>query len=280
MRHVIVGVSGQVGGILWKFLNERGEFVVGTYMNHAVSNQVFLDMTDQAAVQTFINQYNPDVVWLPAAMPDVDRCEREPEVSFRINVDGTRNVGRAARDIGARIVFFSTDYVFNGIHGPFIENDVIDPIQVYGQHKAQAEEILLKEVPRSLVVRPAWIYSREPGPRNFVWRIVQQLKSGQAVKSLEDQYSTPTPAESLIEKAFLAVTNGVSGVMHLVGPERMSRYELTVRIAEMAGYPKDLVIPIRTESLNLPAKRPLNGGLITHWASYRITEPLDSIPAF
>lgn len=269
MRHIVIGASGQVGGYLWRALGDGGE-ALGTYRSHPAAGQVPLDITDPDAVRALLTEWRPDVVWIPAALPDVDRCEREPEVSRQINVHGVQTVGRVARDLGARVVFFSTDYVFDGEAGPYGEDAAPRPIQVYGAHKREAEEFLLSEVPRSLVVRPAWIYSGEANPRNFVWRILQQVRAGQVVKAAVDQFSTPTPTHGLVEMSLKAVADGREGLLHLVGPERFSRLALTRRIAQLAGFGDAAIEPIATDSLKLPARRPLNGGLTTRYPEYQM----------
>ncbi len=263
MRHLVIGASGQVGGYLWNKLNHDKEDVIGTYFSHPVKNQVKCNFTDAAQVTKLIQDNKPDVVWIPAALPDVDRCEREPELSNLLNVKAPSQVGELARDNGAKLVFFSTDYVFDGTSGPYRETDVPHPLQVYGQHKVEAEKFLLQNVPGALIIRPAWIYSEEPNPRNFVFRIVEQLKNGHTVRAATDQINTPTDSRDLGERALAAVNRGDYGIRHMVGPDRLSRYDLALKIAMTHGFSPSMVEPITTASLNLPARRPLNGGLVT-----------------
>lgn len=257
-----------------RVLKERGEEVWGTYGSRPQAGLEALDVGDAQRVFEVLQRVRPHRVWLPAALPDVDRCEREPQLSYRVNVVGPRNVGQAAQALDAQVIFFSTDYVFDGTKGPYRESDPVRPLQVYGRHKVQAEEYLLAQVPKTLIVRPAWIYSHDPHPRNFVWRIAQQLKAGEVLKSAVDQVNTPTPAKELALRAVQAAEMGMTGVLHLVGPERLSRYDLTRRIADLLGYPQAAIQPVTTSSLNLPARRPLAGGLVTDFPDYRLTEPL------
>ena len=273
----MVGASGQVGRHLWQELQADGAGVAGTYASRPETGLHRLDITDGDAVRALIFKLVPEVVWLPAALPDVDRCEREPELSRRINLDGPRHIGEACRQAGARLVFFSTDYVFDGVGGPFLETDAVRPLQVYGTHKAMAEENLLREVPESLIIRPAWVYSRESNPRNFVWRILQQVESGGVLKAAADQISTPTPAGALARMAIAAATRGQRGILHLAGPERLTRYALTCRIARLAGYPETSIVGVATSSLHLPAARPLDGGLVTAQRAFRIGEKLTDV---
>ncbi|POB10339.1 NAD(P)-dependent oxidoreductase [Sulfobacillus sp. hq2] len=280
MKHVIIGASGQVGGYLFKELATRHESVVGTSWTHTAPGLRSLNMEDEKAVIQLLDGEHPHVVWIPAALPDVDRCEREPDVSYRLNVQAPGRVAELAAQRGAKVVFFSTDYVFDGENGPYSEGDEVHPLQVYGRHKAEIENFLLSNVPRSVIIRPAWIYSQDANPRNFVYRVVQQLKQGAVVKAVTDQWNTPTPSDGLGKMAWQAVVDDFVGVLHVVGPERLSRYELTVRIARKFGFSAEQVEPVTTEAFHLEAQRPLNGGLITAYRDYRMEPGRDFSPVF
>lgn len=253
-------------------LERRRETVVGTYQSHPKAGLVALDIRDPAAVRTLVQEVQPEVIWLPGALPDVDRCEKEPDFSYAVNVQGPLTVLNVAREHhNVPLVFFSTDYVFDGVRGPYREDDPTHPLQVYGKHKVLAEQSLLS-YEGSVIVRPAWIYSEEPNPRNFVFRILADLKAGRPIRSAADQYNTPTPAGPLARHAVDALTAGFRGILHLTGPERLTRLELTKRIAEQAGLSTQGIEAIQVQELPLPAKRPLNGGLISRFSQWRITE--------
>ncbi len=280
MKHVIVGASGQVGGYLMQELAARGETVVGTYRHHEAAGLVPLDMLDEGQSAEFLEHQRPDVVWIPAAMPDVDRCEREPQQSYALNVGAVKSVAVSAARQQARVVFFSTDYVFDGAAGPYRETDTPHPLQVYGMHKVEAEQFLLEHIPRLLIIRPAWIYSAGDNPRNFVFRTVQQLQGGGRVRAVTDQYNTPTPSDGLVKMAWKAVREGFEGVLHVAGPQRLSRYDLTLRIARAHGFSDQQVEAVETASFHLDAQRPLDGGLVTQYADYRMEAGRDYTPVF
>ncbi|NMP21351.1 SDR family oxidoreductase [Sulfobacillus harzensis] len=276
MKHLVIGASGQVGHALIKALTEAGHAVGGTYLSHPQPGMVMLNMTDRDAVEAAFANEAPDAVWIPGAMPDVDRCEREPEFSYQVNVEGPKNVMAVARRANIPLVYFSTDYVFDGFDGPYRENDAVHPLQVYGQHKVEAEQALLA-YGQTLVVRPAWIYSDEPNPRNFVYRVLSDLKAGKPIKSAADQINTPTPAGPLARHALQALLDGHRGVLHLAGPERLTRLAFVERIAQMAGFPTRTIESISVADLPLPAKRPLNGGLISNHPTYAIQDRLEDL---
>lgn len=276
MKHLVIGASGQVGHALMRAFAEAGHQAVGTYHSHPTEGLWALDMTDGTAVDAVFDAVRPEAVWIPGAMPDVDRCEREPELSHRVNVEAPIRVMDAARRHGVPLVFFSSDYVFDGVDGPYRESDPVQPLQVYGQHKAEAEAALLTYA-ESIVVRPAWIYSDEPNPRNFVYRVLADLRDGRPIKSALDQINTPTPAGPLAHHALQALSAGHRGILHLAGPERMTRLELVQRIADRAGHSGAAIEAIRVSDLPLPAKRPLKGGLVSEFPQYAISERLQDM---
>lgn len=262
MRHLVIGGSGQVGTHLVRVLRERGDHVWSTYRSHPREGDYALDMTREEDVARIIGEAAPEVVWVPAALPDVDRCEREPELSHRLNVEAVVTVARHAAGLGARLVFFSTDYVFDGTDGPYRETDHPHPLQVYGRHKLEAERWLLAHWPDALIIRTAWVYSQEDNPRNFLYRLRQQVASGQPVRAAIDQVSTPTDADDLARRSAATVDRRLRGIMHVAGPRRLSRYQWTMEVARSMGA-EDRVEAVRTHDLGLAAARPLNGGLIS-----------------
>ncbi|MCY0864089.1 MAG: SDR family oxidoreductase [Sulfobacillus sp.] len=277
-RHLVIGASGQVGGALWKALSADSRVTVtGTYGSRETPGLYPLDMTDATRIEEAFNAWRPDVVWLPAAQADVDACQRDPDGSARMNVTGPYTVMQAAAERRATLVFYSTDYVFDGEAGPYDETAPTHPLQHYGSQKAEAERLLL-QYEKTVVIRPAWIYSREPGPRNFIWRLVHAARTHQPIRAAVDQISTPTPADALAIMSIRAVDDGFRGILHLVGPERLSRYQLTENILRLAGLTNVTIEPVTLASLDLPAPRPLNGGLVTQYSTYRITERLHELP--
>lgn len=276
MKHLVIGASGQVGSALVRELSRRGETVVGTCLEHQVPGLIPLDLRQRDRVASLLRESRPQAVWIPAAMPDVDRCEKEPDRSYAVNVEGPAIVMEAASRHHIPVVYFSSDYVFDGVAGPYYETDAVNPLQTYGQHKVAAETRLLP-YEGSLIVRPAWIYSDEPNPRNFVFRILSDLKAGRLVQAAVDQWNTPTPADALAAHAVDALMAGYRGILHLTGPERMTRYDLVERIALRAGYAAARIAQVRLSDLTLPAQRPANGGLRTNISQFAIEERLDAV---
>jgi dTDP-4-dehydrorhamnose reductase len=257
MRTLIIGASGLVGGAL------RTEFpdAIATYHRSAIDGLVPLDIADAGAVAALIGRLAPDLVLLPAAQPNVDRCEIEPAESERINVNGTRHVAEASARVGARLVFFSTDYVFDGQAGPYPPDAPTCPIQVYGRHKLAAETIVRDTVADHLIVRACGVYGYQPAGKNFVMALVRLASAGDRMRVPSDQWGTPTLADNLAAAVRELALGGHRGIVHPVGPDYLTRIDFARLAAEVFGYDPSFLDAVSTPELKQPAARPLRGGV-------------------
>lgn len=276
MRSLVIGASGFVGEAIWR---QSQPDSVGTYCSHAVPGLWPLDIRDQAAVRTVLREAACQVVYLPAAQAHVDWCEEHPQESYAVNVDGTRNVARLAAECGARLVFFSTDYVFDGSGGPYREDAVPEPINVYGRHKREAEEIVLAASERHLVVRVCGVYGYEPAGKNFVMSLIRRLRSGERARVPLDQWGNPTYVEDLAFAVRTLVSRGEAGLWHVAAPEFMSRAEFARRIAAAFGLPEDHIDPVPSEQLAQRAPRPRRAGLDATRLRERLAVELRNVAA-
>ncbi len=203
-------------------------------------------------------------VILAAAMTNVDGCEAEPALAYAINTDAPRAIARAARAIGARTIFFSTDYVFDGTAGPYSEQDTPHPLSVYGRSKLHGEQGVLQENPDSLVVRTTTLYGPEDRGLNFAYRLANYARIGHVTRVPSDQFSTPTYNRDLATFVVRAVAENRTGLVHFAGPESMSRVELAERLARAGGFWHDVRLEaVPTEGLGQAARRPLKAGLVS-----------------
>ena len=221
------------------------------------------DLTDAASVQRAVAEARPQAIIHTAAMTDVDRCEREPELAWAVNVDGTGHVAEAARAAGAHLVFVSTDYVFSGEAGPYSETDATDPRSVYGKSKLAAEQVVQERCPDAAIARTSTLYGNAPGARrNFVGWLLDQLQGGAKLTVVTDQVSSPTLADNLAEMLLALSAARASGVYHTVGGEWLSRYELAYAVADCFGYDASHIKAGRTADLRQDAPRPAHSGLV------------------
>ncbi|OPY58872.1 MAG: dTDP-4-dehydrorhamnose reductase [Pelotomaculum sp. PtaU1.Bin035] len=260
MKMLIVGASGQIGFNLYQALAGSHQ-VTGTYFSYPMLDMYSLDMTKQGIVKDFITVLNPDIIFLPAALPDVEACEKKPDLCRRVNIDGTRNVLAAAGEINAKVVFFSTDYLFDGAAGPYSETETPKSLNVYGKAKNEAEKLIRQSACPHLIIRTSVVYGYEIQGKNFVVRLDERLRRGEKVKVPNDQFSTPTYVNNLCAIIKELVENDKEGIYNIAGPELLNRYDFAVLAAEIFELDRSLIIPVATEELGQQAIRPLRGGL-------------------
>lgn len=216
MRIFITGHRGQLGRALWQRLGAEHELEGGDLPDW--------DMTDPVQAERRISGFRPDVVIHAAALTHVDYAAQHPEEAIRINGVGTYNVVLGARAAGARIIAVSTNEVFDGqASRPYREYDRRSPANPYGYSKYVAEQVVERLAPHYAIVRTAWLYA--PGGSNFVHKILERARSGEALRVVTDEVGSPTYAADLADAIAQLVTLGRPGVFHLTNAGACSRYE-------------------------------------------------------
>ncbi|MFQ5406503.1 MAG: SDR family oxidoreductase, partial [Candidatus Micrarchaeia archaeon] len=155
---LVIGSSGQVGRAIQKELKARGVPVTGTYLEKPKDDALRVSLTDEKTIADAFEKAKPSTVILSAAMTNVDLCESMSKECFNVNVEGTKRVVKLCEKHGSKLVFFSSDYVFDGKNGPYVEEDSPNPLSVYGSSKFEGEKITLSKED-SIVVRTTWIFS-------------------------------------------------------------------------------------------------------------------------
>lgn len=266
MKVFIAGASGLVGSNCMRHFKQQGWQVAGSYFSYPTEGTFFYNTLDTAHPDNFdIDEFAPNVIVHCGAMTHVDLCESEPEKSYQQTVQSTLNLIDVARKCGARMVYLSTDYVFDGLNGPYAEDAPVNPLSTYARHKLAAEEAVLREVPEALVLRVTNIYGEEVRGKNFVARIIQQCKDRQrlTLKLPYDQYASPTNAWDIARAMFLLLRDSKSGVYHIGSTDFMNRVQLALRVLQYFPDVAYDLFPTSTEALGQPARRPLIGGFIT-----------------
>jgi dTDP-4-dehydrorhamnose reductase len=259
MTALIVGASGQVGGLLLARWRARGGKAVGTAFRHGRPGLRSLDVRDAGAVAGLVAEVRPEVVFLPGAMTHVDYAEEHPEECRAVNVAGTAHLARAVRGTGAVLVHFSTEHVFPDGPDPYPEEASCAPRSVYAQSKAEAESVLRDLLPdRHLILRTSWVYGPEEQGKNFVYRAVATLRRGERLVVPADQYGQPTYSPDLADAALDLVAAGRRGTFHAVGPAFLTRLAFAERIAAAFGLDAGLIRGVPTATLGQAAPRPLN----------------------
>ena len=184
---LIIGSSGQVGEHLMRVASDAGCETVGTYHSYPMPGMRQLDIRSSSAVRSMIEDLSPEAVHLPASMANVDQCEICPDEAYQTNVSGVCNVVRSANDVGAKVVYFSSDYIFDGKAGPYGEEDPANPTCEYGRQKLAAEHFVAMYAQDYLIVRTTVVYGWERRDKNFISRLINTLQGGQTLKVPMDQ---------------------------------------------------------------------------------------------
>lgn len=263
MNAVVIGGSGQIGGWLLKSLGARGHRAVGTYNTVAYPGLVRFDAPDLEGSAAWLRKQEPDLVFFPAGFTWVDGCERDPAKARETNLEQPLNLARVAADAGARFVYFSTDYLFDGHAGPYDESARPNPLNVYGMAKLEAEKALRAHLgDRLLIVRTSWVFGPERQGKNFAYQLVKTLGRGGTITVPSDQVSSPSYGPDVAEATVRLVEGGHSGVFHVAGPEVMARPAFARAIASAFDLDPDRIESRPTAELGQGAPRPLDGGLI------------------
>jgi len=248
MRITITGHKGQLGQALLGAFGQ--EDVTGIDLpDH--------DITHAEAILQTICESKPDLVIHTAALTDVDLCAREPELAMRVNALGTHNVALACLRCGAEMLTVSTNEVFDGRKGqPYYEHEQRNPVNAYAQSKVAAEIYTQMHLPRSYIVRTAWLFAR--GGNNFPSKIAQAADKHGRLRVVCDEISSPTYAPDLAEAIQRLVRTHHYGIYHLTNAGACSRFEFARRILEFSGRGHVPIEPITSDQWPRPSTPPLN----------------------
>ena len=247
MKLLITGASGLYGSKLAEFATARKFQVYSGYSRNmpAYGVPVRFDVSDKIHVDEAFEKVNPDVVVHAAALTNVDKCEINRDLAWKINVEGTRNICEATKACHAFLLYISTDYVFNGERGRYRETDSTDPINYYGVTKLKAEEIVKDLVEKCCVARASVTYGSTPasGKINFALWLLDKLKKSEQVKIVTDQWNSPTLNTSMAYMTLEVIESKLAGIFHLSGASRVSRYDFAKLLAQTFNLDPNLLIP-------------------------------------
>ena len=229
--------------------------------NLGTASYASMDITDRQGIENVLSEFRPDVIIHGAAMTNVDECEQHKELAYNLNVVGTQNIVDAAKELGAHVVHISTDFVFDGLDGPYDEDGIPNPVSYYGQTKLQAEYIV-QTVDSWSILRTVLVIgiAEDLSRNNIVLWAKGALEKAQPIQVVDDQFRTPTLAEDLAQGALLAATQRAQGIFNISGPDFMSIYELVESVAEHFGLSMATVTRVDSSTLNQPAMRPPRTG--------------------
>ncbi len=247
MRLLITGARGLLGTELVDRASRLGLEVHATDIDE-------MDVTDRGAVESVVGSLRPEVILHCAAYTAVDRAEEEPDAAMRVNRDGTRNVARAAAEVGSLLIYLSTDYVFDGEkRSPYVPEDPPNPQGAYARSKLAGEEEAQSAGGEWLVVRSGWLYGS--GGKDFVDAIVTAAREGRKLRVVSDQRGCPTWVGSLTPALLDLIEGGARGIFHVTDRGEATWHELAEMALALAGIDAE-VAPVSTEEWGAPAPRP------------------------
>jgi dTDP-4-dehydrorhamnose reductase len=257
---LVTGVSGFLGWNLAPLARQDWQ-VYGTYFSHLLEmtgiNLCKVDLTDFLAIKKLFLEIKPDAVIHLVAQSQPNFCQKNPELSYKVNVSSTVNLAQLSAELQIPFLFTSTDLVFDGNHAPYKESDRVSPINLYGEHKAQAEQEILKVYPESIICRMPLMFGRpSPCSPSFIQPFIQTLKAGKPLSLFEDEMRSPVSGKTASEGMLLALEKCRGEIIHLGGKESISRYQFGLLMAEKLGLPTDKITACCQADVPMAAPRP------------------------
>ncbi len=279
MRALVIGASGQVGAALLRVLRTRGHEAVGTWAHDAYPGLVPLDFTDSAATERLVADTCPDWIIYPVALSHVDYCEEHPDEAFAANLHGPLAAAKAAARVGAGFVYYSSDYVFDGVDGPYAEEARPRPLGVYGQSKVEGEQAVLGALERALVVRTSVVYGPERQEKNSAYQLIRACRSGKGFRPAVDQRASPSYNPDVAAATVECCERELRGTWHLAGADVLDRLAYARLVCRVFELDASCLMAATTAQLGQKAARPLNGGLRIDKARAELRTPLRGVEA-
>jgi dTDP-4-dehydrorhamnose reductase len=270
MRILVTGSNGLLGQKLSQLIqNQPMHHLIATARGKSaikISSGEYhtLDVTEPHAVMDIMSHTKPDVIINAAAMTLVDKCELEQQACWTANVTSMENLVKACEATNTHLVHVSTDFIFDGSHGPLDENAIPNPINFYGKSKLAAEEVLKASKVEYCIARTVLVYgiTADMGRSNIVLWVKESLENGKTIQVVNDQFRTPTLAEDLASGCFLAATKKAKGIYNISGSDFITPYDIAIKTAEFFNLDKSLIKPANSTTFKQPAARPLVTGFV------------------
>jgi dTDP-4-dehydrorhamnose reductase len=255
MKHILViGAKGMLGRDVMEELRSSSLYEVTGWDIDEIDIRVETDTVEK------ISRLAPEIVINLAAYTNVDECESQSEKAFAINGEGMRHVALGAVKCGARVVYTSTDYVFDGQKGrPYVEDDLPHPLNVYGRSKLQGERYVQELTEDGVIVRTQWLFGRHGN--NFVASVLRQARERKGLSIVDDQTGSPTYTVDLAKAISSLIQREAKGIFHAVNSNTCTWFEFGQSILEFSGIGGVDVRPISSKELKRPAIRPPYSGL-------------------
>lgn len=280
MKILITGANGLLGQhLVNKLFNETLHEIIATgnseprfILQDSRVHYHSLDITDGMAVNALLEKLMPDTIIHCAALTQVDECELNPVKAWTVNVTATRFIVDAAKKINAFLIFISTDFVFDGLNGPYKEEDTVNPVSYYGSTKVAAEKAVAESGLDYAIVRTCLLYGNIlAGTRsNIIAWVKENLEQGKKIKVVSDQWRTPTYIEDLAKGLLLIMEKKATGLFNISGDDFLSPYDMAMATADYLHLDKSLIEKVDASVFTQAAKRPATTGFIIDKAKEKL----------
>lgn len=276
---LITGANGLLGQKLVALLDENPNYTVLVTARgesrlplNIKASYKSLDVTDEKSVKRIIQEFIPDTIIHTAAMTNVDSCEDKVKECEALNVQSVRFISDAIKGSKTQLIHISTDFIFDGENGPYLEDAKVNPLSVYGKSKWDSELVLQASGAHFCILRTILVYGILPdhSRSNFILWSKSNLEQGKSINVVDDQYRSPTLAEDLAMACKLAMDKNAEGVYNISGLETFSILELVGMVADYWGLDKSLIGKVSTSDLGQKAHRPVRTGFILDKAMHEL----------
>ena len=263
MKILVTGSTGLVGRQVVNDLEDLGDTVYAAYHNSKPEDGIptQIDLSDLEKISELVSKLNPDAIIHLAAITDVDLCEKEKELAMKINAQATEILAKQAAKQKSFFVYISTDYVFDGMLGMRKESDLTNPLSFYGKSKLEGELSVMNLASSWCIVRTSTPFGLHPTKKSFPVWITENLLDHKQINVLVDQFTSPTYVPNLSKMLIEITKRQISGLIHLAGATRISRYEMAEMLADKLNLEKKLLKPASIDEMNWIAKRPKDSSL-------------------
>lgn len=271
MKVLITGSNGLLGQYLVQHLCSWPEYEVvatGRGANRLKKQEGYIyesvNLGDEAGVKGLIERHQPDVIIHAGAMTQADDCERNKDACWMANVTATRFLLQGAEKVKAFFLFLSTDFVFDGLNGPYREDDPVNPINYYGASKVAAERIIKQGKVPWAIARTVLVYglAEDPHRSNIITWVKNNLEQKKKLKVVNDQWRTPTLVQDLAEGCKLIIDKRAEGIFHLSGKDMLTPFDMAVQVANYLNLDTRLFEKVDATSFKQPAQRPAKTGFV------------------
>ena len=270
MKILVTGCNGLLGQKLVELLTSKPDhYLIATAKSRLIPTLLqgefhLLDITDRSEVNEVLSKTKPDVVINTAAMTQVDQCETQREKCWQANVTALEYLVAACKKNDTHLVHISTDFIFDGSHGPLDENEKPNPISYYGESKLAGEMAVQKSSIDWAILRTVLVYgvTQDMSRSNIVLWVKNSLEEGKTINVVNDQWRTPTLAEDLAVGCFLAAIRKAKGIYNVSGQQMMTPYDIAIATADFFKLNKSLIHQTDSTKFSQPAKRPPRTGFI------------------